>query len=108
MTRRSFFFLTPDDLLAWLAAVEHQTPLAYTLIGSFFEPIQAFRSSKDIEGFGTSRSGDCAREPQYLLLPSPAQFMTRTLVTPSGRKQLVYPDTNPGSVVLTPAGIVDG
>jgi len=80
--------------------------MSYTVIGSFTDPIRVCSSAIDVEGLGLSQLGDCVRDRQYLILPKPGQFTTRTLPLPAGgEKVLIYPDTNPGSVVLNPGGL---
>ncbi|MGL6074835.1 MAG: hypothetical protein ACRC8S_11800 [Fimbriiglobus sp.] len=108
MTRRTFFFLTHVDTLAWLLEFEKSEKLAYSVIGSFTESVRVYRSASDIEGLGVSRWGDSAREMQYLILPHSVEFETRTLLLSSGgTKTLLYPDTNPGSVLINPGGILE-
>jgi hypothetical protein len=107
MRKLTFFFLTSADLRNWLAEVEQYTPVSYAQVGSYdSEHVPISGTAGDISWLGSPLRGDCTREEKLLLLPKLHNFVTRSLSVPSGgARYLLYPDTNPASVVLTPGGL---
>lgn len=103
MASRITIYLTQVDLRAWLAEVENATPLYYVLVGTFPQSPRVYLAAADVPSFGVSKSGDTTRGDQYLLMKQSNELT----IEPSKHGYEVYPDANPGSVILNPGGTYD-
>jgi hypothetical protein len=109
MAKRSYFFMTRDDLLDWLSGFEEELPVTYRLMGPHTGlAVPVFETAASIEQFGVS-SGDCVRDSSYLVMPGHVPFVPRVVDAVTGEQRVfVYPEGNPASVILSPGGEYDG
>ena len=106
MGRGMQFMAVREDLLAVLFRIEKHVPLTYRLCFAPTPDPPTWAAAASINDFGVAVEGGANNQKRYLVMPTASPFTPYVQTFPNGETLgRVYPEGNPDSVVLTPAGL---
>lgn len=106
MGRGMQFMAVREDMLAVLARIERLVPLTYRLCFAPTPDPPTWNAAAAIDDLGVAVEGGTNNQKRYLVMPTASTFTPYLQTLPNGETLgRVYPEGNPDSVVLTPAGL---